>query len=88
MREDYSWQVMNKARAVPRETIRQDEDDSSVWRVTSTRTGKEERVQLLGDPDDPDWITCSCANGGHSGGKAKCYHAASVELETRRRRDG
>lgn len=75
----YSWQVMNKARDVPSEAITQSEADPSVWWVVSTRTGKSERVQILGELTDPSWVTCTCANGGHSGGKAKCYHAASVE---------
>lgn len=83
MEERYSEYVLGKARAVPATAIQQDENDPSIWRVVSQRTGTVERVQFIFDPimrDEIEWRICSCTNGGKRGGEAKCYHAAAAEL--------
>lgn len=76
MIENFSENVIDKAKTVKLPDIKPDEADDSIWWVTSQRTGKKERVQFIGD----DWVTCSCENGSRRGGQAACYHAAAAEM--------
>lgn len=72
--DEFSEHVRSKAEAVAAEHISQDETDETVWRVVSSRTGKVQRVQFVGE----DFLICDCANGSRRGGRAACYHAAAV----------
>lgn len=74
LRENFSEAVWEKAKSVKISDIKQSGGDTSIWYVTSQRTGKHERVQFVGDY----WVTCSCQNGSRRGGQAECYHAASA----------
>lgn len=74
LRENFSEAVWEKAKSVKLEDLSRSINDETMWFVTSQRTGKQERVQFVGDY----WVTCSCQNGSRRGGQAECYHAASA----------
>ena len=76
LRGDYSFETLSKLGDPGTWDLVQVDADPSVWRVKSRRTGEYRRVQIISD----SWIICSCENGRHAGGNARCYHAAMVEL--------
>lgn len=62
------------------QNITRDTEDGTQWSVRSDRTGRRHTVVFLEDPQGRPIITCTCQHGTRAGGKAKCYHAAAVEL--------
>lgn len=77
--EQFSEAVLTKAKAVPTEDIEPQNEEGTVWRVRSGRTGRMHTVQFI-DDEHRSWVTCSCQHGRSNGGQAGCYHAASAYL--------
>lgn len=71
--DNFSNYVLGKARAVRLQDIQQSESDPALWKVTSSRTGHVHWVRF-----DENFVTCTCENGNHLGGGARCYHAAAA----------
>lgn len=74
--DSFSNYVIDKARRVKAGNIQKSESDPSLWKVTSSRTGKVHWVRF-----DGNFVTCTCENGNHRGGGARCYHAAAAIRE-------
>lgn len=71
----YSTATLKKAESLDRGQVRPHESDPTIWWVTSPRTGKAQRVQLI-----EGFVMCDCSHGRHSGGHSRCYHSAAVYL--------
>lgn len=71
----YSQAVLDKAKKLNKDCLAPHPTSADTWQVTSSRTGKVHSVQVY-----EHYVVCTCTHGKHSGGFARCYHAAAVEL--------
>ena len=73
----FSPAVLSKARRLSPEEVRQDAEHPTVYWVRGSRPDRPYRVQV-----HEGFATCSCPNGGMTGGAPRCYHLAAVLLST------
>lgn len=79
---NYSRAVLEKAKKLKEDCLTPHPTSADTWQVTSSRTGKVHNVQVY-----ENFIVCTCTHGKHSGGFARCYHAAAVELRLEEKPD-
>lgn len=80
----FSDEVLENAQQViDKDLIKPDPDHPNLWWVTSLHgSGHIYRVQTT-ITADITYLTCTCAHGLHTGGDARCYHAAAACLKGR-----
>jgi uncharacterized Zn finger protein len=79
---EFSAAVLEKAKKLSDELVKQDEKYPLIWWVTGSGLNMY-RVQIGMEGRVIHYATCTCPHGLNASGESSCYHVAAVLMRLR-----